>query len=379
MRIAQIAPLYESCPPQFYGGTERVVSYLTEQLVRMGHDVTLFASGDSLTKARLVPACKRALQLDPNVTDPLAYHMIMMGRVLQEAGGFDILHFHVDYFHYPTFATGPFPIITTLHGRQDLPDLAAVYREFGDTPLVSISDNQRHPLPRANWVKTIHHGLPQHLLPYGEGDGGYLAFIGRISPEKRLDRAIMIAQEAGIPLKVAAKIDKTDLVYFHDVIEPLLGNPGIEFVGEINERQKREFLGRARALLFPIDWPEPFGLVMIEAMACGTPVLAFNCGSVSEVIDNGVSGVVVDGMDAAYAALPRVLKLDRRAVRARFEARFSSERMARDYVDLYENLTRPAVPLRRAEALVASGAGEIYPGVDGDLRLAAAARAATVA
>jgi glycosyltransferase involved in cell wall biosynthesis len=379
MRIAQIAPLYESCPPQLYGGTERVVSYLTEQLVRMGHDVTLFASGDSQTKARLVPGCKRALRLDPNVADPLAYHMIMMGRVLQEAGNFDILHFHTDYLHYPTFATGPHAILTTLHGRQDLPDLVPVYREFCDTPLVSISDDQRNPLPRAHWVKTIHHGLPKDLLPFGKGDGGYLAFIGRISPEKRLDRAIMIAREAGIPLKVAAKIDKADRVYFHDVIEPLLGEPGVEFIGEINEHQKRNFLGRARALLFPIDWPEPFGLVMIEAMACGTPVLAFNCGSVTEVIDNGLTGVVVDGMEEAYAALPGVLKLDRHVVRAEFEARFSSERMARDYVELYEKLTRPVVGVRKPEALVASGAGEIYPGMDGDLAIAAAARAASAA
>lgn len=369
MRIAQVAPLYESCPPQLYGGTERVVSYLTEELVRLGHDVTLFASGDSQTKARLLPPCKRALRLDPGVADPLAYHMIMMGRVLQEAEHFDILHFHTDYLHYPVFATGPHPIVTTLHGRQDLPDLPAVYREFRDTPLVSISDHQRIPIQRAHWVKTIHHGLPKDLLPFGKGDGDYLAFIGRISPEKRLDRAIEIACASGIPLKVAAKIDKADRQYYHEVIEPMLCE-GVEFIGEINEIQKRDFLGRARALLFPIDWPEPFGLVMIEAMACGTPVLAFDRGSVSEVVENGVTGIVVDGMDAAHAALPEVLKLDRRRVRAEFERRFTAERMARDYTELYENLTRPAAVLTKP--YVASGAGELYPALD----LAAAARAA---
>lgn len=369
MRIAQIAPLYESCPPQLYGGTERVVSYLTEELVRMGHEVTLFASGDSQTKARLVPGCKRALRLDSHVTDPLAYHMIMMGRVLHDADQFDILHFHTDYLHYPTFTSGPHPIVTTLHGRQDLPDLPAVYREFSDTPLVSISDHQRIPLPRAHWMKTIHHGLPKYLLPFGAGDGGYLAFIGRISPEKRLDRAIEIACRAGISLKVAAKVDKADTKYFHDIIEPMICD-GIEFIGEINEVEKREFLGNASALLFPIDWPEPFGLVMIEAMACGTPVLAFNRGSVAEVLENGVTGLVVDTMDEAHIALPEVLKLDRRRVRAEFDRRFSVERMAHDYVELYENLIRPPAPL--VKPFIASGAGELYPALD----LAAAARAA---
>jgi glycosyltransferase involved in cell wall biosynthesis len=369
MRIAQIAPLYESCPPQLYGGTERVVWYLTEELVRLGHEVTLFASGDSQTGARLVPGCKRALRLDASVTDPLAYHMIMMGRVLREAGRFDILHFHTDYLHYPAFATGPHAIVTTLHGRQDLPDLPAVYREFLDTPLISISDHQRTPLPRANWIRTIHHGLPRGLLPFGQGDGGYLAFIGRVSPEKRLDRAIEIACAAGIPLKIAAKIDKTDREYYEEVIEPLICD-GVEFIGEINELEKRDFLGRARALLFPIDWPEPFGLVMIEAMACGTPVLAFNCGSVSEVLESGVTGIMVDNMGAAHAALPEVLQLDRRRVRAAFERRFTAERMARDYVDLYEKLARPAVT--QAKRFIASSAGELYPAQD----LAAAARAA---
>lgn len=375
MRIAQVAPLYESCPPQLYGGTERVVSYLTEELVRMGHEVTLFASGDSQTKARLVPGCKRALRLDSDVADPLAHHMVMMGRVLRQAQNFDILHFHTDYLHYPAFANVSPPVVTTLHGRQDLPDLTEVYREFCDMPLVSISENQRTPLPRANWIKTVHHGLPDNLLDYGAGDGGYLAFIGRVSPEKRLDRAVQIASEAGIPLKVAAKIDKTDRAYFHEVIEPLLCER-VEFIGEIDETQKRDFLGRARALLFPVDWPEPFGLVMIEAMACGTPVLAFNCGSVPEVIDNGVSGVVVSGMDDAHAALPGVLGLDRRAVRASFEKRFTARRMAEDYIGVYTDLMPPVTTLRRrAGSLIVAGTPDRYPPAG----IAAAARAATAA
>jgi glycosyltransferase involved in cell wall biosynthesis len=375
MRIAQIAPLYESCPPRLYGGTERVVSYLTEELVRMGHDVTLFAAGDSRTKARLVPGCKRSLRLDPDITDPLAHHMVMMNRVRQRAASFDILHFHTDYLHYSTFASGPHPVVTTQHGRQDLPDLAAVYGEFRDVSLVSISDHQRTFLPEANWVRTIHHGLPPDLLPYGDGDGGYLAFIGRISPEKRLDRAILIAREAGLPLKVAAKVDRADRAYFHEVIEPLLDEPGVEFIGEIDEEQKREFLGRARALLFPIDWPEPFGLVMIEAMACGTPVLAFRCGSVPEVID-AFTGVTVSTLEEAHDALPRVLALDRRAVRARFEQRFSVGRMAQDYLDLYEKLMRPTVTTRaKAPSLVANAQGDLYPSTE----IAAARRAASAA
>ena len=313
------------------------------------------------------------MRLDSTVADPIAHHMIMLNRVLQEADEFDILHFHTDYLHYPTFASGAYPILTTVHGRQDLPDLAPLYREFAGTPLVSISDSQRKPLPRAHWVKTIHHGLPRDLLPFGEGDGGYLAFVGRVSPEKRLDRAIKIACEAGIPLKVAAKIDKADRAYFHEVVEPLLCD-GVEFVGEINEMQKRDFLGRARALLFPIDWPEPFGLVMIEAMACGTPVLAFNCGSVSEVLDTGISGVVVDTLEEALAALPQVLALDRRTVRAQFEKRFTAERMARDYADLYAQLTRPSLTLRAVPGLATAGERE-YPALD----IAGAARAAGTA
>ncbi|MGQ4273999.1 glycosyltransferase family 4 protein [Terrihabitans sp. B22-R8] len=350
MRIAQISPLCESCPPRLYGGTERVVSWLTEELVKMGHEVTLFASGDSRTAARLVPGSKRALRLD-DVQDFYAHHMVLMNRVLREADDFDVLHFHTDYLHFPTFANGIHPVVTTMHGRQDLPDLVPVYKEFAGTPLVSISDDQRRPVPFASWSRTIHHGLPLDLLPFGEGDGGYLAFIGRVSPEKRLDRAILIAREAGIPLRVAAKVDKADKAYYHDVIEPLLKEPGVEFIGEINDAQKKDFLGKARALLFPIDWPEPFGLVMIEAMACGTPVLAFNRGSVPEVMENGLTGYVVETLKEAHEQLPKLLQLDRRAVRKRFEQRFSARRMAEDYVALYESLLRKPISLPSHETI----------------------------
>jgi glycosyltransferase involved in cell wall biosynthesis len=337
MRIAQIAPLYESCPPQLYGGTERVVSFLTEELVRMGHEVTLFASGDSQTSARLVPACPRALRLEA-CRDPLAYHMIMLHQVMQMADRFDMLHFHTDYLHFPLMANSGRSYVTTLHGRQDLADLVPVYHAFSQVPLISISDSQRGPLPHANWIQTIHHGLPSDMIRPGKGDGGYVAFVGRISPEKRLDRAIRIAQEAGIPLRIAAKVDRADKAYFESEIAPLLDGPGITFVGEINDLQKSDFFGQARALLFPIDWPEPFGLVMIEAMAAGTPVLAFRAGSVPEVLEDGVTGCIVDTMDEAMARLPEVLALDRQRVRSVFDSRFSAARMARDYVSVYEDL-----------------------------------------
>jgi glycosyltransferase involved in cell wall biosynthesis len=269
----------------------------------MGHDVTLFASGDSKTSARLVPACPRALRLEV-CRDPLAHHMIMLHQVMQMADRFDVLHFHIDYLHFPLMANSGRTFITTLHGRQDLDDLQPVYRAFSQVPLISISDSQRTPLPHANWIRTVHHGLPESMITPGRGDGGYVAFIGRISPEKRLDRAIRIAQAAGVPLRIAAKVDRADKDYFEDEIAPLLGGPGITFVGEINDLQKRDFLGRARALLFPIDWPEPFGLVMIEAMAAGTPILAFRAGSVPEVLEDGVSGCIVETVDAAIARLP---------------------------------------------------------------------------
>jgi glycosyltransferase involved in cell wall biosynthesis len=339
MKIAQIAPLMESVPPRLYGGTERIVSHLTEELVGLGHDVTLFASGDSMTAATLAPCVPQALRLDPNVRDTIPYYMLMLDRVRQRAADFDILHFHIDQFHFPLFRPIAGRTVTTLHGRQDLPDLHPLYVGFDDMPLVSISNAQRRPIPNANFVATIHHGIPAGLHRLSaQARGGYLAFLGRISPEKRPDRAIMMARAAGIPLKIAAKVDRADEVYFRTQIEPLLKGSGVEFIGEINDKQKTQFLGDAQALLFPIDWPEPFGLSMIEAMACGTPVLAFRCGSVPEVVEDGITGAIVDTMDEAIAALPRVIALDRKKVRQRFEQRFSATRMAKDYVAVYRSL-----------------------------------------
>ena len=339
MRIAQIAPLMESVPPRLYGGTERIVSYVTDELVRLGHDVTLFASGDSVSTATLVPCAAMALRLDSNVRDFIPYYMLMLDRVRELADEFDILHFHIDQFHFPLFRPIAHRTVTTLHGRQDLHDLKPLYLGFGDMPLVSISENQRRPVLNSNFVATVYHGIPADLLSANyHPRGGYLAFLGRISPEKRPDRAIQIAQAAGIPLKIAAKVDRVDEAYFREQIEPLLSLPGIEFLGEINERGKAKFLGEASALLFPVDWPEPFGLVMIEAMACGTPVVAFRCGSVPEIIDPGVTGAIVESMEEAVQVLPRVLSLDRRRVRRRFEQRFTAGRMARDYVQVYRSL-----------------------------------------
>ena len=339
MKIAQIAPLIESVPPRLYGGTERIVSYLTEELVALGHDVTLFASGDSITTAALVHCVPRALRLDASVLDPIPYYMLMLDRVRQRADDFDIMHFHIDQFQFPLFRSIANRTVTTLHGRQDLPDLVPLYLGFDDMPLVSISDDQRRPVPNANFAATVYHGLPIDLLrPVAGPRGDYVAFLGRISPEKRPDRAISIARALGIPLKIAAKVDRADEAYFRTTIEPLLDDPGVEFIGEINEHQKTQFLGNARALLFPIEWPEPFGLTMIEAMACGTPVLAFRCGSVPEIIEDGVTGAIVDTMEEAIAALPGVLGLDRKKVRQRFEQRFSATRMAKDYVGIYRSL-----------------------------------------
>src|SRR6266545_1136953 len=344
MRIAQIAPLIESVPPTLYGGTERIVSYLTEELVKQGHDVTLFASGDSLTSAELVPCTSGALRLMQTVQDPIPYYMLMLDKVRDRADEFDVLHFHIDQFHFPLFRPIADRALTTLHGRQDLPDLQALYRGFSDMPLVSISDSQRRPVPNAGFVATIHHGIPADLhRPSGNPRGAYLAFLGRICPEKRPDHAIAIARAAGIPLRIAAKVDKVDQAYFHSTIEPLLNGSDVTFVGEINEHDKTAFLGDALALLFPIEWPEPFGLAMIESMACGTPVLAFRHGSVPEVIDDGVTGVIVDSMEQAMSALPRVLALDRGAVRRRFEERFSAARMAQDYVNVYRSLRRTSL------------------------------------
>jgi glycosyltransferase involved in cell wall biosynthesis len=340
MKIAQIAPLVESVPPRLYGGTERIVSYLTEELVALGHDVTLFSSGDSITTANLVPCVPQALRLEGRVIDPIPYYMLMLDRVRQRADDFDILHFHIDQFQFPLFRSIASRTVTTLHGRQDLPDLIPLYVGFDDMPLVSISNDQRKPVSSANFAATVYHGLPLGLHRPSFGPGHYLAFLGRMSPEKRPDRAIKIARSLGIPLKIAAKVDRADEAYFRDQIAPLLEGPGVEFIGEINEYQKTKFLGEAAALLFPVDWPEPFGLSMIEAMACGTPVLAFRCGSVPEIIDENITGAIVDTMEEAVAALPRVITLDRRQVRQRFEQRFSATRMAEDYVGVYRSLLK---------------------------------------
>ncbi|HVR61942.1 MAG TPA: glycosyltransferase family 4 protein [Polyangia bacterium] len=340
MRIAQIAPLYESVPPALYGGTERVVHYLTEELVAQGHDVTLFASGDSQTSATLVPMSEKALRLGGGGGDQMARHILMVEEVYRRAADFDLLHFHIDYLHFPTSARAGAARVTTLHGRLDIPDLAPLYRTFADEPVVSISDAQREPLSWANWLGTVYHGLPSDLLPFQPRPGKYLAFLGRISPEKRPDRAIELARRTGIPLKMAAKVDDADRVYYESVIKPLM-DPGIvEFVGEITERDKGPFLGGALALLFLIDWPEPFGLVMIESMACGTPVVACRRGSVPEVIDEGESGRLVDDCDAAVVALRDIESFDRGACRRRFQERFVASRMAGDYLRIYHRLAR---------------------------------------
>src|SRR5580700_5479329 len=348
MKIAQIAPLMESVPPRLYGGTERVVSYLTEDLVAQGHDVTLFASGDSITAADLVPCCTQALRLDTAVTDVIPYYMLMLDKVRSRVTEFDVLHFHIDYFHFPIFHQLPIPSLTTLHGRQDHRDCLPFYAGFSDMPLISISDAQRAPLPRANFAATIHHGLPANLHEANyRPTGGYLAFVGRISPEKGPVDAIRIAQSLGIPLKIAAKVDKVDESYFREIVQPMLSTEGVDFIGEISEREKGPFLRDATALLFPICWPEPFGLVMIEAMACGTPVLAYRAGAVGEVVDEGVTGAIVDTTGEAMRMLPRVIALDRRAIRRRFEQRFSSVLMAKDYVALYRSLLkRPSISER---------------------------------
>ncbi len=340
MRIAQVSPLYESVPPQLYGGTERIVSFLTEELVALGHDVTLYASGDSKTAAKLVGVCPRSLRLDEHCVDSLAHHFVMLERLSHDFDQYDIVHFHIDYLHFLTSRALGLSNVTTLHGRLDLPDLKPLYAAFGDMPVISISDAQRKPLPEADWITTVPHGLPERLLPFTPEPADYFAFVGRISPEKRLDRAIEIATALGVKLRVAAKIADADRKYFETEIEHLLKNPLVEFVGEISEADKAEFIGKARALLFPIDWPEPFGLVMIEAMACGTPVVAFDHGSVREVVDEGVTGFIVSDIPGAVAAARRVGELDRAEVRRVFEERFTAARMARDYVKVYERLLR---------------------------------------
>ena len=341
MKIAQIAPLTESVPPTLYGGTERVVSYLTEELVGLGHDVTLFASGDSVTSATLAPMCPRALRLDPSIGDPLAPSFMMLETVFRRAEEFDVLHFHLDYRPFSLFTRQATPWVTTLHGRLDLPEIWPHYRLHRQVPLISISRSQREPMRWANWASTIHHGLPERLLMPQEGARpSYLAFLGRISPEKRVDRAIEIAARAGMRLRIAAKVDRADQDYFEERIRPLLNQPHVEFIGEIAESEKAEFLSGAHALLFPIDWPEPFGLVMIEAMACGTPVIAFDHGSVPEVIEDGLTGFIVQDIEGAVRAVDRLPALSRRAVRRRFEQRFTARRMAEDHVALYERLRR---------------------------------------
>ncbi|MGI4858906.1 MAG: glycosyltransferase family 4 protein [Janthinobacterium lividum] len=340
MRIAQIAPLYEAVPPKFYGGTERVVSYLTEALVNQGHDVTLFASGDSQTSAKLEAVWPRALRLDPSIRDALAPHALLLETVRRAAHEFDVLHFHLDYMPFPVFSQMDVPFVTTLHGRLDLSELQPVFSAFPKVPVVSISDAQRAPL-KANWLNTVYHGLPRDLLtPREEVKPEYLAFLGRICPEKRPDTAIKIAAQSGLPLKIAAKVDKVDQEYFEREIEPLLDSANVEFIGEINEAQKPAFLSGAKALLLPIDWPEPFGLVMIEAMACGTPVIAFNRGSVPEVVENGLTGFVVEDVYGAVAAVDRLGELSRKAIRAEFERRFTADTMARNYVDLYAQMLK---------------------------------------
>jgi glycosyltransferase involved in cell wall biosynthesis len=351
MKIAQIAPLYEAVPPRLYGGTERVVAHLTDALVELGHEVTLFAAGGSQTSAVHTIGRDQPLRLDPApLKSDFASHLNMLHELRQRAGEFDLLHFHIDLLHFPFFEKIAGRTLTTLHGRLDLKDLPGAYRRWKQFPLVSISQHQRTPLPFANWQGTIHHGLAPAAYTFKKEAGDYLAFLGRISPEKRPDRAIAIAIAADIPLKIAAKVDNADREYFERDIRPLLAHPLIEFIGEIGDSEKAEFLGNARALLFPIDWPEPFGLVMIEAMACGTPVIAWRCGSVSEVIDEGVTGFVVDTEEEAINATRRVLDLDRQAVRDVYEVRFSANAMATRYVDLYKQVLSdhgPHLPLRK--------------------------------
>ncbi len=340
MRIAQIAPLTEAVPPKLYGGTERVISWLTEALVEAGHELTLFASGDSLTGAKLEPVWPRALRLDGAVCDANALHMSMLETVAQRASEFDLLHFHLDYYPFSLFSRLPTPFVTTMHGRLDLPEHQAVFRAFSAAPVVSISQSQRGPLPDASWVGTVHHGAPENLLTPTGRRPEYLAFLGRISPEKGLPNTIRVARRCGIPLKIAAKVDKVDADYFAEEIRPLLHGPEIEFVGEISDGEKSEFLSGAIALLTLIEWPEPFGLVMIEAMACGTPVIAFRRGAAPEVIDDGVTGFIVDGEEDAATAVNRLHELSRARVREIFEERFTSRRMAAEYVHIYEKLTR---------------------------------------
>jgi len=338
LRIAQIAPLYESVPPKLYGGTEQMVAHLCEELVHRGHEVTLFASGDSTAKARLRPGCTVSLRLSGLDRFGSAYHLPMLSEVFENAECFDIIHSHVDYWSFPLQRLVTVPTVSTMHNRMDQPELACVYRVYRDLPLVAISDAQRLSLPKMNWVSTVLHGLPENLMHFNPRPANYLAFLGRFAPEKRPDLAIEIARQAGVPLKLAAKIDDADREYFEAVIKPLLSSPGVEYIGEISGLEKEKFLGEALALLFPIDWPEPFGLVMIEALACGTPVIARPCGSVSEVLREGVSGYIASNVDDLVAAVRRLSDVSRRSCRDEFERRFTAEQMAANYETVYYDL-----------------------------------------
>ena len=342
MHIAQIAPLTEAVPPKLYGGTERVVHWLTEELVALGHDVTLFASGDSNTSAKLEPMWDRAIRLDGSVRDPNALHMLMLEKVRQRASDFDFLHFHLDYYPFSLFSRQDTPFVTTLHGRLDLPEHQPVFSGFPHIPVISISNAQRRPVPQAGWVATIYHGLPETLLQPRPVTPSYLAFLGRIAPEKRVDRAINIAGRCGVPIKIAAKIDKADEDYFQDNIRPLFNLPHVDFIGEIKDSEKAEFLSGAIGLLMPIDWPEPFGLVMIEAMACGTPVIGYNRGSVPEIVEHGVTGFIVEDELSAITSVHHLAHLSREVVRKRFEERFTARRMAKEYLAVYRSLMTPA-------------------------------------
>jgi len=349
MKIAQIAPLYESVPPKYYGGTERVVSYLTDELVAMGHEVTLFASGDSETKARLMPQSKIALRLDETVVDPVARHVLLAEKVFQMAGEFDVIHSHIEYFCYSHMRSSAVPLISTMHGRMDIPDLVPVYEEFREVPVISISHSQRKPLPWLNWTGNVYHGLPEKLYAYHEKAGDYLAFVGRVSPEKGLAAAIDIAIRAEKTIKIAAKVDKNDRDYFKSVIRPLLNHPLVQFIGEIGESEKSDFFGNAAALISPIDWPEPFGLVMIEAMACGTPVITRPCGSVPEIIEDGVNGYIAETAKEAVEAVRRISKINRRGCRDVYEKKFTTRHMAENYVDIYKKIIEEAAdPLKAA-------------------------------
>jgi glycosyltransferase involved in cell wall biosynthesis len=353
MRIAQVAPLYESVPPKKYGGTERVVSWLTEELVTLGHHVTLFASGDSMTTATLVPACEQSLRLDSKCRDQLAHHVRMLELVCNQKEDFDLIHFHIDYLHFALSRREALSQVSTLHGRLDIPDLGPLYRMYSDMPLISISDAQREPLPWANWQGTVHHGMPPDHLALYSNTGKYLAFLGRTSPEKGLDEAIHIAKKAGMPLKIAAKIDRVDTEYFNTVIKPLLKDPLIEFIGEIGYSQKNDFLGNAAALLFPIQWPEPFGIVLMEAMACGTPVIAYPNGSVPEIAVDGVTGYIVPNAESAVRALRDVAGFDRLMCRMHFEQHFTARRMTRDYLAIYEKLVKTeATPITVSDGVL---------------------------